>query len=406
MSNKQAQGLAKVVQKYGFAVDPWVNEQSDGKYMVIDGEHRIRLLMQEKKHKTVKVKIFHVSYTELQILRQVGNKLRGLHSRELDAAEYRDILGADMLTDLADMLGVPESNLDSIMEHFTDEIIPKDADDAPAKNDTKKPKSKPHIVYLLGGRHRVMCGDSTNPDDVKALFGNDKASQILTDPPYGVDIQAKHEYMMKEGISVKHQTRTKHNIMNDEGDLNYHAFFASFLKLIPLTNYNTIYIFMGYSKLYDLMGACIDTDLKMGKLLFWLKNNITMSRQEYNLETEMVWYGWKGKHKSYAAANSTNVLRYNSVHKANLHPTMKPIAMMRQLVSDGSKKGDIIYDPFLGSGTTLMAADMLGRTCYGMEKDPAYVDVILERYKQKHPGDRPKKQKQRKARRLEPKSRR
>jgi DNA modification methylase len=115
-------------------------------------------------------------------------------------------------------------------------------------------------------------------------------------------------------------------------------------------------------------------------ILVWLKNQHVISWIDYMSKVEFVMYGWKGKHKFYGSNNEMNVLEFDKPIKSKLHPTMKPVELVKRLINNSSKVGDIVYDAFLGSGTTLIAAQELGRTCYGTELDEHYCDVIVLRW--------------------------
>lgn len=132
-------------------------------------------------------------------------------------------------------------------------------------------------------------------------------------------------------------------------------------------------------ELHNLRLAFDDCKLKFSSYLVWVKNNHVLGRQDYNGKHEFCAYGWKGKHKFYGDF-STTVLEFNKPLKNDLHPTMKPIELLSKLIQDGSKQDDIVYDAFLGSGSTLIACEQTKRICYGCEIEPKYIDVILRRY--------------------------
>jgi DNA modification methylase len=221
-----------------------------------------------------------------------------------------------------------------------------------------------------------MCGDSTDSRQVKQLLGDRRVDQLLTDPPYGVNYAAKNEMLNKFDKGNRVQTPIENDNITD-----YRAFFAAFLGCIPFADYNTVYVFMAGQELHSARLALDDAGIKWGDYLVWLKNNHVLGRKDYNAKHEFVVYGWKGKHKFYGDF-STTVLEYNKPQKNELHPTMKPVELIARLMADGSTAAALVYDPFLGSGTTLIAAEQLGRTCYGLEIDPHYVDVIIKRWEQ------------------------
>ena len=234
-----------------------------------------------------------------------------------------------------------------------------------------EPKSKLGDVYQLG-KHRVMCGDSTK--DLETLLQGKTVDLLLTDPPYGVDYGNKNEFLNK----IDKGNRIQKEIKNDNIE-DYRTFFGNFLKVIPFSDYNICYIFMAGLELHTLRQAVEDSDIFCADYLVWVKNNHVLSRKDYNSKHEFILYGWKGKHKFYGGSQTT-VLNYDKPVVNDLHPTMKPVELLCELTLHGSEKGFIVYDPFLGSGSTLIACEQTNRICYGMELDPAYIDVIIERW--------------------------
>lgn len=230
-------------------------------------------------------------------------------------------------------------------------------------------------VYQMG-RHKIMCGDSTVKEDVDRLLGRVTVDEVVTDPPYGVDYSEKTEYLKNHNPSNR---ETRRPIKNDDIE-NYQEFFSKFLKIIPLSEYNQIYVFMSGQELHTLRLAFDDAGLKWGDYLIWEKQHFVLGRKDYNPAHEFIVYGWKGKHKFYGPTNSSTILKHDRNMASKLHPTMKPVSLMAELVQNGSKKDGIVYDAFAGSGSTFMACEQTERTCYGMEYGPLYVQVIIDRW--------------------------
>jgi len=237
-----------------------------------------------------------------------------------------------------------------------------------------EPKSKLGDMYQLG-RHKIICADCTIPANITKLLGETKIDQLVTDPPYGINYSAKNEFLNK----IDKGNRIQKNIENDNIE-DYRKFFSDFLSVIPFNDYNTCYIFMAGLHLHELRMAVEDSDITWGDYLVWVKNNHVLGRKDYNPKHEFILYGWKNRHKFYGTENPTTVLEFVKPLVNDLHPTMKPIEILEKIIDDGSSKNANIYDPFLGSGSTLIACEQTGRTCFGMEIDPAYVDVIIKRW--------------------------
>lgn len=235
-------------------------------------------------------------------------------------------------------------------------------------------------IYYLNN-HRVICGDCTDNNVVDKLFSGNKANLVVTDPPYGVDYGAKNkmlnEFQAKDGKN--YGTRMEREIKNDAID-DYRKFFAGFMSIIPFAEVNSFYAFISPQNLHNLRLAFDDAGMYLSNILVWVKNQHVISWIDYMSRKEFIMYGWKGKHKFYGETNSVDVLEFDKPITSRLHPTMKPVELVKKLIKNSSVDGDIVYDAFLGSGTTLIASQDLGRTCYGCELDEKYCDVIVKRW--------------------------
>lgn len=225
------------------------------------------------------------------------------------------------------------------------------------------------------GDHRLLCGDCTVPDDVNRLMQGEKVDMVLTDPPYGVSYSEKQANLNK----IDSGQRLTRPIIND--DLTeYRGFFATFLRLVPYADYNTVYVFMASQHLHDLRLAMDDAGLKFTDCLVWVKNRFVFGRKDYKGQHEMIVYGWHGHHKFYGGHNRSTTLHYPSLNKNKLHPTEKPRPLLERLIMDGSMPGMIVYDAFAGSGSTLLACETQRRQCRCIEIDPYYCEVIISRW--------------------------
>ncbi len=253
------------------------------------------------------------------------------------------------------------------------------------------------------GNHRLICGDSTDPLVFDALLGKETVDLLLTDPPYGVDYVAKDDAMRKATGQKASGHRSIANDVKVEG--GYRAWFASWLSLIPFSNPAIFYIFMSGQELHTLREAVDDCGYKWGDYLVWIKNAAVFGRKDYKAKTEWClqgWpevfegdmpqeivdmrtpeyaiYGWPETHRFYGPKNACTVLEFDRPKKNDLHPTMKPIALLERLLNDGSPKGSIVLDCFGGSGSTLMACETTQRQARLIELDPIYCDVIVKRW--------------------------
>lgn len=243
-----------------------------------------------------------------------------------------------------------------------DLIIESDAKDDDIPNLPIEPKSKLGDIYLLGD-HRVMCGDSTKQEDVDKLMKGKKADMAFTDPPYGVDYTGK----TKESLKIENDKELKT--------------FPQALKFMKVIDGGAVYICCPSANLTHF-------DLAFRKYchysctIIWNKNSMVLGRGDYHWKHEPILYGWKlgGTHKFYGGRNQTTVWDIPRSSRSESHPTMKPIELIVKAITNSSKGEDLILDLFLGSGSTLIAAEKTERICYGMDIDPKYVDVIIKRW--------------------------
>lgn len=235
-----------------------------------------------------------------------------------------------------------------------------------------EPKSKSGQIYQLG-RHRLMCGDSTNKSDVKELMGGYQADLLLTDPPYNVDYTGKQKSKMK--IDNDH-------LENDEFYKFLSSAFSNAKQVMKAGA--AYYVWYASSQAINFNKALNDNGLKVREELIWKKNQIVMGRQDYQWQHEPCLYGWNedGSHAWYSDRKQSTILSFDKPQRSDLHPTMKPIPLFDYQIKNSSKAGDIVLDLFGGSGTSIMACEQDGRTCYTMEFDPKYVDVIIKRWEE------------------------
>ena len=252
----------------------------------------------------------------------------------------------------------------------------KEAKDDEFDEDTEKipQRCKEFELWQLG-KHRLMCGDSTDAEQVKFLMGGQVVNLYLTDPPYNVAYGYDGAHR-KDGLVV----------LNDKMDNDK---FEEFLtNAFNAANANmekgaSFYIFHSDFYSYWFRKAIINTvDLEMRENLIWVKNSMTLGRQDYQWRHEHRLYGWKNgaSHNWFSDRNQTTVMEFDRPTKSVEHPTMKPVPLFAYLMGNSTKEGWNVYDGFGGSGTTLIAAEQLNRNAFLMELDPHYCDVIIARW--------------------------
>jgi len=239
-------------------------------------------------------------------------------------------------------------------------------------------KSKNSIKYgsiFQLGNHYIACGDSRDKELVKRLVGQRKIKAVINDVPYGVSVaESKADF----------QPLSKNKpIANDhlQTDAEYSQFTGEWIAaLIPhLAQKNSFYVFNSDKMIFALRQGMIEAGLKFGQLLIWVKTQAVIGRLDYAPQHELIAYGWFGAHK-FAMPKDKSVLVYPRPHKSPLHPTTKPIGLIRRLVLNSTRIGDVVFDGFLGVGTSLLACNEAQRTCLGVELDPEYVSTTIQRF--------------------------
>ena len=270
-----------------------------------------------------------------------------------------DITGFDT-DDLAEIMAGEETTVDGQTD---DDAVP----EVPVT-----PISRPGDVWEMG-KHRLVCGDATDPKSYDLLMADAQADMVFTDPPYNVDY----------ANSAKDKMRGKDRpILNDNlGDGFYDFLLAALTPMLERCAGAT-YIAMSSSELDTLQQAFRAAGGKWSTFIIWAKNTFTLGRADYQRQYEPILYGWpEGENRHWCGdRDQGDVWNIKKPQKNDLHPTMKPVELVERAIRNSSRPGDIVLDPFGGSGTTLIAADKTGRIGWLIELDPKYVDVIVRRW--------------------------
>jgi len=276
--------------------------------------------------------------------------------------------------DLA-LAGFESRELDRLLSAFAPAVDPDDAPEPPAA-----PSSRVGAVYELG-RHRLLCGDARNAAELATLLRGEIAEVVWTDPPYGLDYQGK--------------TKRALRIENDDPEglaaLLRDAFAAIDTVLAPGGRF---YIASpGGLRGLTFREAVVETGWLLHQSLVWVKQAPVLGHADYHHQHEDILYGWKpgagrpgrGRHRGsrwYGDNAQTTVFWVDRPTRSEAHPTIKPVALIEAMLSNSSRRGDLVLDPFAGSGSTLIACERLGRRCVAVEIDPGYCDVIRRRYQE------------------------
>lgn len=268
-----------------------------------------------------------------------------------------------------DLIGFDAEDLGKLLEPDA-KIGLTDDDDAPEV--AAVTVSCPGDLWVLGS-HRVMCGDSTSMADVERLMDGYKADLIVTDPPYNVAYEGG--------------TADKLTIQNDSmGDEAFYQFLlAAYGAMFAVAKDGAgLYVFHADSEGVNFRKAMTDAGFKLAQCCVWVKQSLVLGRQDYHWQHEPVLYGWKatGAHRWYSDRKQSTVWNFDRPARNDVHPTMKPVALIEYPLCNSSRGGDVVLDLFGGSGTTLIACEKHSRSARLMELDPKYCDVIIRRWQE------------------------
>jgi len=294
-------------------------------------------------------------------------------NRTAELAEWDESVLAASLSSLADVdetwlsdLQFSEKELAELVASTQEqEIIEDEVPDL-----TTDPVTQTGDLWILG-EHRLLCGDSTEAKEVGRLMNGKKADLWLTDPPYNVAYTGK----TSAALTIENDS------MSDDDFRKFliKCFREAFEALKPGASF---YIWHADSEGHNFRGAVHECEQTVRQCLIWAKNTMVMGRQDYQWKHEPCLYGWKkgASHGWYTDRKQTTVLEFERPTRSESHPTMKPVDLFAYQIGNSTAPQGLVFDSFLGSGTTLIAAEQLGRTCFGMELSPQYCDVIVERW--------------------------
>jgi DNA modification methylase len=229
-------------------------------------------------------------------------------------------------------------------------------------------------VYQLGN-HYLACGDSRDKELVARLVGKLKIKAIISDPPYGVAVTESKSgfgHILKDKV-----------IENDhiQSDTEYKIFTRDWMRAVTphLSVKNAVYIFNSDKMIFALREGMLEAGVKFAQLLIWVKTHAVLGRMDYAPQHELIAYGWHGTHE-FIKSKDKSVVVYPKPNRSPLHPTTKPIGLIRHLILNSTRIGDVVFDGFLGSGTCLLACEQTKRICLGIEVDPEYVATAIKQF--------------------------
>lgn len=379
-SETARRGLTESLDTFGFVQPIVANSAPERRGVIIGGNFKLNIA-KEKGLKTVPV--VWVNIPDLKKEKELNLRLNK------NQGEFDNDLLSQFDEDMLKQIGWDSKDLDKIFDEDKD-------DDFDAEEEVKKivePTTKLGDIFQLG-RHRLICGDATNTEDVKKLTGGVQVDMVFCDPPYGVSYVGK----TKDALEIKND-----KLLSEELLIFLSKSFSTMFEV--LKQGGSWYVAGPAGQPYNMIFNRALEHHNWKHTLVWVKQTFVMGRADYHYKHEIIYYGWKEGAPHYfiddrtkdtvwekeptdeeiikwfrKEIKKTDVWKFKKPARNKEHPTMKPIGLCQQAIRNSSKRGEIILDLFGGSGSTLVAADQVSRTCYMSELDPKYCDVIIKRW--------------------------
>ena len=333
--------------------------------MTIIGGHQRWSVLKALGYDEVDCVVIEIDKTKEKALNIALNKVTGEWNKELLADLIKDLQSLDY--DVS-MTGFEPPEIDELFNDVHSKDVKDDKFDLDKALDDEA-FVKSGDVWLLG-RHRLMCGDSTKPDNISILMNGKKANLCITDPPY----------------NCSYEGGTGMRIMNDNwsDSQKFYQFLLDAFKNAygSMADGAAIYVFHSDAEKVNFFNAVVNAGFHYSTTCIWVKNALVIGRMDFQMRHEPIIYGFKdtAKHKFYGDCKQTTVWEFDKPVKSKLHPTTKPLALIGYTIGLSSQENGIILDLFGGSGSTLIAAEQMNRIGYLMELDPIYASVIVRRY--------------------------
>ncbi|ENZ5542441.1 site-specific DNA-methyltransferase [Enterococcus hirae] len=358
--------LKQSILEFGFVDPPIFNKRTGN---LVGGHQRVAVAKDLGVCEEIEVSIVDLPLEKEKALNVALNKITGRWD-----ADKLAILLQELDTEALDVSGFSEDEIQDVIDQFDMKLDMENEaiDDNYQIELPEEPKAKLGDIYQLGN-HRLMCGDSTDIEQIEQLMDGEKADMLITDPPYNVNYEGKTE----DSLTIQNDNKTS---------LEFYEFlknaFAAVYK--QLDKGASFYVWYASSEVVNFVTALVDSNFLVKQELIWCKNTFVLGRQDYHWQHEPCLYGWKadGSHNWCGDRKQTTILDFDKPLSNKEHPTMKPVPLFDYQIKNSSRKGDKVLDIFGGSGTTMVACEQNDRQAYLMELDPRYVDVIINRWEE------------------------
>lgn len=402
-NGKNVERMVHCIEEFGFRIPILAREDGE----VIDGDLRLKAALQMGLETVPVLLAEGMTDDQVRAFRILANSSVAWSKWNDDelARELHDLWDADFDLELT---GLPLSEIDDLLDGLGDAADGTDPDEVPAADTMVTRRGD---VWLLG-EHRLLCGDSTSAGDIARLMGDEQADMVWTDPPYNVDYHGKAGSIQNDNLA--------------DGEFRQFLRDAFAAMFGALKKGGAAYVAHAETEGVNFRGAFCEVGFKLASCLIWRKNSFVMGRADYQCQHEPILYGWKpgaahqwfggrkrrtlqelgglGAVQTEADGSVTLFLNDRALRirgrdlkvddlettlifeakprSSSLHPTMKPVALVERFLKNSSRKGEIVLDPFGGSGTTLMACERTRRRCRTIELEPKFADVIVRRWQE------------------------
>ncbi len=366
-TDEQIAQIAASIQEFGFT-NPIL---AGGDGVIIAGHGRLLAAQRLGMDKVPVITLDHLSEAQRRALVIADNKIAENAGWDEDLLRSELAALQEMEFDL-DLVGFSDEELDDLLGDLEAEALGEVEDEDEVPETPVDPVSRPGDLWLLGN-HRLLCGDSTVATDVERVLGTVKPLLMVTDPPYGVEYDPN--WRNQAGAA---KTKRTGKVLNDDR--------ADWREAWALFPGDVAYVWHGALHATTVAESLIASGFTIRSQIIWAKDRLVLSRGDYHWQHEPCWYAVKKTGKGHWAGDRKQTTLWQIANKdqdANtVHGTQKPVECMRRPILNNSSPGQAVFDPFMGSGTTLIAAETTGRVCLGIELNPAYVDVAVERWQQ------------------------
>lgn len=375
----QLEALTRAIKEYGF-LQPVIARLED---KTVIGGHQRLTAARKLGLTTVPVVFVDLSVEQARLLNLSLNKIGGEFDQELLGRLLADL---DAVPDIdLSLAGFNDEELKKLLKNLEardkkDRVEDFDFDEA-LKRAQSEPRAKQGEIWHLG-EHRLMCGDSTNDEDVTRLFGEDHAVLMASDPPYLVDYTATNHPESNSSRGRKSKDKNWDEYKDPETSVE---FFRKYLTIgiSHLKPKSAIYQWHADKRRMLVEQAWRESGLFLHQAIVWVKSRAVLTHSHFLWQSEPCLYGWvEGQQPSKKPpSNASNVWQLNQQGESmGIHPTQKPLEVFLRPIEWHTEIGDIVYEPFSGSGTQIIAAEKLSRRCFAMEQEPRYVDVAVMRW--------------------------